>query len=59
MMRDTNTKALLSNDKEKLTKYKKERDQMRKINSLTKEVSDIKDQLSKICKLLEQTAEKR
>ena len=58
-MRDTNTKALLSNDKEKLTKYKKERDQMRKINSLTKEVSDIKDQLSKICKLLEQTAEKR
>jgi|VirMetMinimDraft_7_1064189.scaffolds.fasta_scaffold490582_1 hypothetical protein len=59
MMRDTNTKALLSNDKEKLTKYKAERDQMKKVNTLAKEVAEIKDQLSKICKLLEQTAEKR
>lgn len=59
MIRDRETNALLNNDTENLHKYKKEREQLKKFNTLSNEVAEIKNQLSKICDLLEKTVEKR
>lgn len=49
MIRDDISKALINNDVEGLNKYKMERERVRKIEQLSKEVSEIKSVLNLIC----------
>lgn len=53
LVRDEKTRALLSNDIEALNKYKLERDRVRKIELLSKEVKDIKKVLTSVCERLD------
>lgn len=53
MVRDEKTKALLNNDLEALNKYKMERRQVRKMEEIVKEMSEIKSILSSVCERLE------
>lgn len=53
MIRDTNTNALINNDVAALNKYKVERKQIRKIEQLSKELTEVKKTLSRVCKILE------
>ena len=53
MIRDQNSKALINNDVSALNKYKLERDRVRKIEQLSKEVIEMKSVLSEVCNRLE------
>lgn len=53
MIRDEKTKALINNDANALNKYKLERDRLRKIDILSKEVSEIKKILASVCEKLD------
>lgn len=53
MIRDQKSKALINNDVASLNKYKLERDRIRKIEALSKEVKEIKAVLSSVCKRLD------
>lgn len=53
LIRDEKTKALLNNDVMSLNKYKLERDRIRKIDSLAKEVKEIKSILNSVCERLD------
>lgn len=53
MIRDQKSKALISNDVASLNKYKLERDRIRKIESLTKEVREVKRVLTSVCERLD------
>jgi DNA-binding transcriptional regulator GbsR (MarR family) len=53
MIRDEKSKALINNDLEALNKYKMERRQIRKMEELMKEMSDIKTKLASVCERLE------
>ena len=53
MIRDQKSKALISNDVAALNKYKLERDRIRKIENLSKEVREIKKVLTSVCERLD------
>ena len=53
MIRDEKTKALLNSDIVSLNKYKLERNRIRKIESLSKEVREIKKVLTSVCERLD------
>jgi hypothetical protein len=53
LVRDEKTGALLNNDAISLNKYKLERDRIRKIDQLSKEVKEIKKVLSSVCERLD------
>lgn len=53
MIRDEKTKALINNDTAALNKYKLERDKLRKIENLSREVSEIRKILSAVCEKLD------
>jgi hypothetical protein len=53
MIRDEKTKALLNSDIASLNKYKLERNRIRKIESLSKEVREIKKVLTSVCERLD------
>lgn len=53
MIRDEKTKALINNDVSALNKYKLERDRIRKLESLSKEVTEIKKILNSVCEKLD------
>lgn len=53
LVRDEKTRALLNNDAASLNKYKIERDRIRKIDSLSKEVREMKKILNSVCEKLE------
>jgi len=53
MMRDEKTKALISDDVSALNKYKLERDRIRKLERLSKEVCEIKKILNSVCEKLD------
>lgn len=52
-IRDERTNAVLNTDIEALNKYKQERDQVRKIESLQKEVQEIKQKLNNLTSFIE------
>ena len=53
MIRDEKTKALINNDVSALNKYKLERDRNRKLENLSKEVTEIKKILNSVCEKLD------
>ena len=53
MVRDEKTKALVNNDLEALNKYKLERKQIRAMNDLIQEMSQIRSKLISVCERLE------
>jgi tRNA U34 5-carboxymethylaminomethyl modifying GTPase MnmE/TrmE len=53
MIRDERSKALLNTDTESLNKYKRERDQTRKIEMLCAELKEVKNKLAAVLKLIE------
>ena len=60
MYRDSHSKALINNDLEALNKYKRERDTSRKMrrmsedySALSKELSEVKQTLTKLCQVIE------
>ena len=52
MIRDPNTKALINHDAIALNKYKMERNQIRKIENMAKELDEVKTTLAHICEML-------
>jgi hypothetical protein len=55
MIRDERSKAILNIDEESLNKYKRERDQIRKINLLFDELKEVKNKLAEILQLIEKS----
>lgn len=53
-VRDERSNAILNTDVQSLNKYKAERAFRRKVENLSKEVSDLKEMLEKICEKLDQ-----
>jgi hypothetical protein len=53
MIRDSNTKAILNDDAIALNKYKVERNQIRKLDQLAKELEQIKITLTRVCEKIE------
>lgn len=52
MIRDPNSNALINNDVVALNKYKMERNQLRKMESMAKELDEVKTQVAHICEIL-------
>lgn len=52
MIRDHKSKALINDNISELNNYKAERNKIRKLDMLSKEVSDIRETLSSICERL-------
>jgi hypothetical protein len=52
-IRDERSNAVLNTDAEGLNKYKKERDNVRKIESLSREVKEIKETLNHLLTIIE------
>lgn len=53
LVRDEKTRALLNDDAISLNKYKLERDRIRKIDLLSKEVKEIRKILNSVCERLD------
>jgi hypothetical protein len=53
MYRDQKSKAIINADVAALNKYKLERENQRKVSSLQNELKEVKDTLSKLCKVIE------
>jgi hypothetical protein len=53
MIRDDRSKAILNTDVESLNKYKRERDQTRKIETLCAELKEVKTKLAEVLQLIE------
>jgi hypothetical protein len=53
MIRDSRTNALINTDIQALNKYKAERNQVRKIEQLSKELEQIKVILCRVCETIE------
>ena len=53
MIRDDRSKAILNTDSESLNKYKRERDQSRKIEMLCAELKEVKIKLTEVLQLIE------
>jgi hypothetical protein len=52
-IRDERSNAVLNTDVEALNKYKKERDNVRKIEMLSREVKEIKETLNRLITIIE------
>jgi hypothetical protein len=53
IVRDERSKALLNTDIESLNKYKKDRDQVRKMENLCVEIKEVKLALNRVLNILE------
>lgn len=53
MIRDQKTKALINDDVVALNKYKIERDRVKKFESLSKEVAEIRKILNAVCEKID------
>jgi tRNA U34 5-carboxymethylaminomethyl modifying GTPase MnmE/TrmE len=56
LIRDERSKAILNTDLEALNKYKKEREQARKFELLSKEVKEVKETLNRILTIIEKNS---
>lgn len=52
MIRDTRSNALINNDVIALNKYKMERNQLRRIENMAKELEEVKTAVAHICEIL-------
>lgn len=53
MYRDSKSQALINSDVAALNKYKLERDNNRKMESLSKELTEVKQTLAKLCDVIQ------
>jgi hypothetical protein len=53
MYRDSKSQALINSDVSALNKYKLERDNTRKMESLSKELTEVKQTLAKLCDVIQ------
>jgi hypothetical protein len=53
MYRDSKSQALINSDVAALNKYKLERDNTRKMESLSKELTEVKQTLAKLCDVIQ------
>ena len=58
MHRDSKSQALINSDVAALNKYKLERDNNRKMESLSKELTEVKQTLAKLCDVIEKLESK-
>jgi hypothetical protein len=58
MYRDSKSQALINSDVAALNKYKLERDNNRKMESLSKELTEVKQTLAKLCDVIEKLESK-
>lgn len=58
MQRDLKSQALINNDVAALNKYKLERDDKRKMESLGKELAEVKQTLAKLCDVIQKLESK-
>jgi hypothetical protein len=56
IIRDERTKALINTDAESFHKYKRERDQAKKVEMLSAELKEIKERLTEVLQRLEKIA---
>lgn len=56
IIRDERTKALINTDAESLYKYKREREQSKKIEMLFSEIKEVKERLAEVLQRLEKIA---
>lgn len=56
--RDEKTNALINNDTAALNKYKLERSNYRKIESLSEELIEVRHTLSRLCEVIERLEER-
>lgn len=56
IIRDEHTKALINTDAESLYKYKREREQAKKLEMLSREIKEVKARLAEVLQRLEKIA---
>lgn len=59
MIRDDQSKALLSVDRAALDKYRMEKQRSRHIDQLRKDVADLQEKVSNICKTIDRITEEK
>lgn len=59
MIRDDQSKALLSVDRAALDKYRIEKQRSRHIDQLRKDVADLQEKVSNICKIIDRITEEK
>lgn len=59
MIRDDRSKALLSTDRVALDKYRMEKQRSRQIEQLRKDVADLQEKVSNICKIIDRITEEK
>jgi hypothetical protein len=59
MIRDTNSKAVLSTDRAALDKYRMEKQRVRQIEQLRKDVADLQQTVLNICKIIDKITEEK
>lgn len=57
IIRDKKSKAILNTDLEALNKYKKEREHIRKMELLSKEVKELREILNHVLKIIEKNCD--
>ena len=59
MIRDANTNAVLSTDKTALDKYRMEKQRVRQMEQLRRDVADLQQTVSNICKVIDKITEEK
>lgn len=59
MIRDSNTKALLETDTIALDKYRMEKQRIRQIDQLRKDVSALQETVQRICNVIDRITEEK
>jgi hypothetical protein len=59
MMRDVGSNALVSTDKAALDKYRIEKQRVRQIDQLRKDIADLQEKVSNICMIIDRIIEEK
>lgn len=59
MIRDSYSNAVLSTDRAALDKYRMEKQRVKQIDQLRKDVADLQETVSNICKIIDRITEEK
>jgi hypothetical protein len=59
MIRDAHSNALIEVDRTALDKYRREKQRIKQINELRKDVADLKQTVANICKIIDKIVEEK
>ena len=59
MIRDTYSNALLATDRKALDKYRMEKQRVKQIEDLRKDVADLQEKVGNICKIIDRIIEEK